>query len=110
MSAQMEATALGRFFSASVPADDYRTSLADMRTALCLARGVDINDIDAAQGWDISSRAFDAVASRWLSTPLTMYRERPYDAARAVWARLRPDLISSWPPRATPTDPEVSHG
>lgn len=45
---------------------DRRTSTADARIALCLARGVAMDDIDPASGYDLSRRAYDAARQSWI--------------------------------------------
>lgn len=53
----------------SIPADvpDRRTALVDARTALCLARGVDVEDIDLASGHDLSFPAYERARQSWLT-------------------------------------------
>jgi len=45
---------------------DQRTSMADARIAYCLARGVDMDDIDPASGYDRSRRAYESVRASWV--------------------------------------------
>ncbi|MFE9337707.1 hypothetical protein [Streptomyces sp. NPDC007063] len=80
---------------------DRRTSVADCRIAICLARGVPIDEIDPAQGYDLSDRAYRSVRARWLeeaaARPESDWMSINYSQARQLWARHRPDLIGDWP-------------
>jgi len=80
---------------------DRRTSLADCRIALCLARGVPVDDIDPAQGYDLSDRAYKAVRDRWLeeaaAAPESDWLRVNYEQVREKWADRRPDLAGDWP-------------
>lgn len=44
---------------------DQRTSMADSRIALNIARGVDMGDIDPANGYDYSRGAYDRCRDSW---------------------------------------------
>ncbi|WP_158920588.1 hypothetical protein [Streptomyces sp. NBRC 109706] len=84
---------------AATPGPDRRTSLADARTALCLARGTAIADIDPATGYDYSDAAYETVRASWRTHAENWsedYDPPRYEAARAQWARHRPDLTDDW--------------
>jgi hypothetical protein len=77
---------------------DLRTSLADVRTALCLARGVDPADITSL-GTSISRDAYERSRASWVR----MYAEdssewtiRGAHEARTAWTRRRPDWTDDW--------------
>lgn len=81
--------------------DDVQTTRADLRAAVCLARGVAIDDVCPSKGYDLSDRAFTAVRDSWAEL---LGAHRPsdwtyarHDEARAFWANARPDLIHDWP-------------
>jgi hypothetical protein len=81
-------------------AEDRVTSLADGRAALCIAAGVDIDDIHPAQGWDLSDRAYRHVRDSWVRfiTESSSTHYRPdWAEVREDWRRHRPDLIGDWP-------------
>lgn len=86
----------------SIPrnAEDRVTSLADCRIALCIAGGVDMDDIHPAGGWDLSDRAYRDVRDSWArfiaESNSTHYRP-DWTKARENWRRYRPDLINDWP-------------
>ena len=44
---------------------DVRAALADARTALCIARGVALDEIDPASGHDLSRAAYEAAFDWW---------------------------------------------
>lgn len=92
--------AAARLLRISRDAEDRATSLTDCRIALCLARGVDPDDIHPAQGWDLSERAYRHVRDSWarLIAESTSTHNRPeWAKAREDWRRYRPDLIGDWP-------------
>jgi hypothetical protein len=59
------AAAMIRYFACSTDPDK-RTSLADARIALCLARGVAMDDIDPSMGYDYSRAAYDESRRSWV--------------------------------------------
>jgi hypothetical protein len=85
---------------------DLMTSIADARTAVCLAAGVAPEFISAA-GFDISDRSYASVRRSW-----TRHIEQfgfseqfdgpPLAAAHACWQASRPDLATGddWLPEA----------
>lgn len=81
-------------------APDRRTSLADLRTALCLECGVDIVDIDPASGFNYSRSAYEDVRASWrrelADNPGSSWLERHYAEARANWLAHRPDWDDDW--------------
>lgn len=108
MSNRTRATA--RMMAIPRDAEDRLTSLADCRIALCIATGVDPDDIHPAQGWDLSERAYRHVRNSWArfiaESNSTHYRSS-WAEVREDWRRYRPDLIDDWPawddaPTATP--------
>ncbi|MGY1439472.1 hypothetical protein [Streptomyces reniochalinae] len=80
---------------------DRRTSIADARTAICIARGVALADIDPASGYDVSERAYHSSRTRWLEEaaehPDSDWLRKGYQEAAETWARRRPDLATDWP-------------
>jgi len=94
-----------------VDAPDRRTSLSDLRTALCLEIGVDMADIDPASGYGYSRDAYEHVRSLWkrafAEAPDSAWLERNYREVRADWLAHRPDWGDDWtaaaPPSLTPT-------
>jgi len=96
-------------------APDRRTSMADLRTAICLKNGVHIDDIDPASGYDHSRAGYETVRASWSR----LYAEDPnakdsawfarhYAKARANWLRIRPDWDDDWLAPETPAVPEPS--
>lgn len=85
-------------------APDARTTLADLRTALCIASGVALDDVDPAQGYDMSRRSFDTACVSWRGVlGLSSERMRAgYERARAYWQGRRPEWMAEWP--AVPPD------
>lgn len=78
---------------------DQRTSMADARIALCLARGVDMDDIDPASGYNRSRDAYDRCRQSWVVNirdhGLSDLYEGPALArAIATWTEHRPDFIA----------------
>lgn len=98
--------------TADQAAPDARTTLADLRSALCIAHGVDLDDIDPAQGYDMSRRSFDTACLSWRGVlGLSSERMRTgYERARAYWQARRPEWMADWPPvppaEAEPPDPD----
>lgn len=78
---------------------DARTSLADARAALCLARGVDLDDIDPATGHDLSRRAYETARASWrdliAERALSPYMRSRFEAAHAYWAARRPEYCAA---------------
>lgn len=75
---------------------DMPTSRADARIALCIARGVPLDDIDPALGYDTSERAYQHVRSLHVRNlkewPDSDQAVRYAREAHASWLRRRPDL------------------
>lgn len=88
-----------RIWTLDLTGRDARTSLADARAALCIARGVDLDDIDPSTGHDLSRRAYDTARRSWRSLAredgLTQYTRAKMRAAYDRWAQLRPDFTAS---------------
>lgn len=65
---------------------------------MCLARGVDVDDIDPTDGYDISRRAYESSRRSWVdnmqSDGLSYFYVRPHlEKVVANWTRLRPEFI-----------------
>jgi hypothetical protein len=94
-----------------VDAPDRRTSLADLRIALCLELGVDIADIDPASGYGYSRTAYEHVRSLWrrafAEAPDSAWVERNYREVRADWLARRPDWGDDWLAPDTATLPDL---
>ena len=78
---------------------DQRTSMSDARIFLCLAKGVDMGDIDPASGYDYSRRAYDRCRHSWVSTIACHGFSRVFEGpgltrALANWTAHRPDFIA----------------
>lgn len=75
---------------------DMRTSRADARIALCIARGTAMEDIDPASGYDRSDRAYRSVRASHVRNlteqPGSDYAARDARWAYALWQGHRPDL------------------
>lgn len=79
---------------------DRRTALADLRIALCLYLGVDMDDIDPASGYNRSLDAYLRVRASWARE-----HDRSPDwwtwghskQARANWERVRPQYLIDHP-------------
>lgn len=92
------AAALIRHYALSRDSDQ-RTSMADARIALCIARGVAMDDIDPASGYDYSRAAYDESRRSWViyirDWGLSDFYDRPHlDRAIANWATRRPDFLA----------------
>lgn len=78
---------------------DRRTSLADAQIALCVARGVALDDIDSFSGYSMSRSAYDAARHSWISLIKFHgfnddYDQQPLDKALAWWAERRPQYLA----------------
>jgi hypothetical protein len=78
---------------------DNRTSMNDARIALCIERGVALEDIDPTTGHDWSRRGYDHVRASWVSTVkyhgLTDgYLQADLRDAYARWAERRPEFAA----------------
>ncbi|MET9935553.1 MULTISPECIES: hypothetical protein [unclassified Streptomyces] len=78
---------------------DRTTAMADARTALCLAAGVDIEDIDPASGYDISRHAYERSRRSWIDhmkqEGLSYFYIRPHlEEVIAQWAKRRPQYTA----------------
>ncbi|MGW0846794.1 hypothetical protein ACWD26_43110 [Streptomyces sp. NPDC002787] len=65
---------------------------------MCLARGVDVDDIDPADGYDISRRAYESSRRGWVDimrhSGLSYFYVRPdLEKVVASWTRRRPEFI-----------------
>jgi hypothetical protein len=91
-------------------APDRRTTMADLRIALCLEIGIDIDDIAPASGHDHSRSGYESVRSSWqralADDPGSSWLERNYREVRANWLAIRPDWDDDWlVPDAPAPDP-----
>lgn len=76
---------------------DNRTSMNDARTALCIALGVPLDDIDPASGHDLTRRSYESVRQSWRDQVamhgFSEQYDRPrYEAAFGYWAARRPQF------------------
>lgn len=75
---------------------DMATSRADARTALCIAQGVAMEDIDPSLGYDRSERAYQNVRASHVRNlreqPGSEYAARDARWAHDLWMGHRPDL------------------
>lgn len=90
---------LVRYYADHHDDPDNRTSMADARIALCVARGVDLGDIDPATGYDCSRAAYDESRRSWVlhvkEWGLSEVYDRPHlDRAIANWTHRRPEFIA----------------
>lgn len=86
----------------AVETADRATSMADARTALCLARGVAVEDIHPARGTDLSLRAYRSARGSWarlLAEQVTDWTVQGCRQARDHWAAVRPGYLADepWP-------------
>lgn len=76
---------------------EQRTSMNDVRTALCIALGRDLDDIDATSGHDYSREAYEHVRGSWRWN-IQMHGwndwfERGINEALANWRARRPEFV-----------------
>lgn len=95
---------------------DRATSLADARTALCVAAGVGVDDIDPATGHDISTRAYEQSRASWVSVIEHhgwnggyCRPESELPDVFAAWKRRRPDLTAGDSANAWLKDGQTAH-
>ncbi|MFF3006322.1 hypothetical protein ACFVTF_26350 [Kitasatospora sp. NPDC057940] len=79
---------------------DRLTSMADARTAICLASDVAVDDIDPATGYNYSRRSYDRVRASWVDLirqhGASEFYELPDIAkVRARWAEKRPEFVEN---------------
>lgn len=77
---------------------EQRTSMNDARTALCIAMGVDLDDIDSSSGHDLSRKAYESVRESWRWN-IRMHGwndwyERNLGEALAWWRERRPEFVN----------------
>lgn len=79
---------------------DWRAQRADARTALCIAIGAAIDDIDPAAGYHVSWSAYMRAHDSWVRA----LREDSGDGMRrkcrevaGFWAQLRPEFVQRLP-------------
>lgn len=76
---------------------EQRTSVNDARIALCIARGVDLDDIDVTSGSNLSREAYEAVRHSWRWN-IQMHGwnewwERNLNETLAWWRERRPKFL-----------------
>jgi hypothetical protein len=76
---------------------EQRTSVNDARIALCIALGVDLDDIDPSSGHDLSRKAYESVRESWRWN-IRMHGwndwyERNLNDALAWWRERRPEFV-----------------
>lgn len=76
---------------------EQRTSMNDARTALCIALGRDLDDIDATSGHDLSLEAYEHVRQSWRWN-IQMHGwndwfERGINEALDNWRARRPEFV-----------------
>src|SRR5882757_8919452 len=77
---------------------DQRTSMSDARIALCIALGVDMDDIDPASGYNYSRSAYDRARQSWVVNIRDhgfsdFYEGAALTRAIANWTTHQPDFI-----------------
>lgn len=82
-----------------VAAADNRTSMNDARTALCIALGVPIEDIDPASGHNLTRASYERVRASWRGHVgqfgFSEQYDRPrFEAAYGFWAARRPEFTA----------------
>lgn len=76
---------------------EQRTSVNDARIALCIALGVDVDDIDPTSGCDLTRGAYENVRHSWRWN-IQMHGwndwwERNLNEALAWWRERRPEFV-----------------
>jgi hypothetical protein len=83
-------------YASPVARADARTSMADARIALCIAKGVPLDEIDPASGYSLTREAYDHARDSWrwhASHHGLTECTRPWlEEAFARWAARRPDF------------------
>lgn len=97
MSQRDPATLIRHYADSNYP--DQRTSMADARIALCVARGVAMDDIDPASGYNYSRGAYDRCRQSWVVNIRDhgfsdFYEGAALTRAVANWTAHRPDFIA----------------
>jgi hypothetical protein len=93
--------AAARLVTADRTGPDARTSLADCRIALAIARGRDLDDIHPSSGHDLSPAAYRLVRNRWQEEAARPgyggWIAAQHHQVRTRWTFLRPELARDWP-------------
>lgn len=93
---RMSGLAHNRDTLATVAGVEQRTSMNDARIALCVAMGVELDDIEPTSGHDMSRRAYESVRESWRWNirmhGWSEWYEREYLKAIARWAERRPEF------------------
>lgn len=97
MSQRDPATLIRHYADSDDP--DQRTSMSDARIFLCVARGVAMDDIDPASGYNYSRRAYDRCRQSWVSNIKyhglsNLYEGVAFKRAIANWTAHRPGFIA----------------
>ncbi|WNI19204.1 hypothetical protein [Actinacidiphila sp. ITFR-21] len=93
LTSAQRATAMIRHYADSAD-PDRRTSTADSRIALNIARGVDMNDIDPASGCNYSRAHYDSCRRDWIFM-VKMHGFSDFYGGGALLA----DVLAYWAPR-----------
>lgn len=76
---------------------EQRTSMNDARTALCVALGRNLDDIDPASGHDLSREAYENVRQSWRWNiqmhGWTEWFERGLNEVLTYWRERRPEFV-----------------
>lgn len=76
---------------------EQRTSVNDARIALCIARGVDLDDIDPTSGTALNRDAYESFRHSWRWNiqmhGLNDWYERNLNEALARWRERRPEFV-----------------
>ncbi|MWA08772.1 hypothetical protein [Streptomyces sp. BA2] len=76
---------------------EQRTSMNDARTALCIALGRDLDDIDATSGHSLSRESYESVRQSWRWNVQmhgwSEWYERGLSEAQAWWRERRPEFV-----------------
>lgn len=76
---------------------EQRTSINDARIALCIAAGVDLDDIDPTSGSSLTRQAYEAVRHSWRWNiqmhGWNEWYERNLNESLAWWRERRPEFV-----------------
>lgn len=86
---------------------EQRTDMDDARIALCVARGVDLDDIHPSSGHDMSRRAYENSRRSWVDH-VEMFGFSEYYEGAALAEAL--DLWTAWNPAYTDGDDWLKAG
>jgi hypothetical protein len=76
---------------------EQRTSVNDARIALCVANGIDPDDVDPTSGHSLSRESYESVRQSWRWNiqmhGLTEWYEQGLTEALAWWRERRPEFV-----------------